>query len=79
MANTPTRLYKYILTPPVKRPEELYNIIYSYQKFTFRNVFSFQKLLTRRSLTHPLVLICWLDEIKQGSSSETEISLIEMV
>ena len=49
-------------------------IIHWYQKFTFHNVFSVQKLFTGKS--H----ICWLDAIILGSSCETQILiLIEMV
>ena len=49
------------------------SIIHWYQKFTFRNVFSFQKLFTCKSP------IGWWDAIILGSSYETQIILIEMV
>ena len=48
-------------------------IIQWYQKFTFHNVFSFQKVFTCK------LLICWLDAIRLGSSCETQIILVEMV
>ena len=47
-------------------------IIHWYQKFTFHNVFSFQKLFTCKS--H----VIWLDAIRLGSSWETQIILIEV-
>ena len=40
-------------------------IIHWYQKFTFHNVFSFQKLFTCKSC------ICWLDTIRLGSFCKT--------
>ena len=51
-ANRLTHSYKYILTPPVMCSQQLsalHWIIHWYQKFSYHNVFSFQKLLTCRS------------------------------
>ena len=50
--NRLTYPYKYILTPSAMWSQQipvLHWIIHWYQKFTFHNVFSFQKLLTWRS------------------------------
>ena len=48
-------------------------IIQWYQKFTFHNVFSFQKVFTCK------LLICWLDAMRLASSCETQIIPVEMV
>ena len=49
--NRLTHPFKYILTTPAMYSQQLYVIhwIIHYQKFTFHNVFSFQKLLTCRN------------------------------
>ena len=77
-----THPYKYIFTSPAMCSQQLpllhYMIkwiIHWYQKFTFHNVFSFQKLFTCKSC----IYICWLDAIRLGSFSETQIMLTEMV
>ena len=41
-------------------------IIHWYQKFTFHNIFSFQKLFACKK-----GYICWLDAIRMGSACET--------
>ena len=43
-------------------------IIHWYQKFTFHNIFSFQRLFTCKSY------ICWVDATRWGSSCETDIT-----
>ena len=75
-----THLYNYILTPLVMCSQQLLLlhwmikwIIHWYQKFTFHNVFSFQKLFACKKW-----YIYWLDAIRLVSSCETQILLIEM-
>ena len=48
-------------------------IIQWYQKFTFHNVFPFQKVFNCK------LFICWLDAKRLVPSCETQIILIEMV